>query len=158
MNNRNNLLFQKRTILNVGMLLRDSEIAKQLRSVLLDITQDVCNNKENIKENIIEEIDEKKQIQLDIVQAMMDGDTERESLLKTKLIGLQNRRIIELENKIDLIHTHALTIIESRDIINKLVRKIASKEYNNFGVCYNDLYKQINYKLGINIKLRKKRK
>lgn len=158
MNNRNNLLFQKRTILNVGMLLRDSEIAKQIRNVLLDITQDVCDGKDNVRENIIEEIDEKKQIQLDIVQAMMDGDTEKESLLKTKLIGLQNKRINYLENKIELIHTHSLSIIESRNVINKLTRKIASKEYSNFGTCYNDLYKQINYKLGINIKLRKREK
>ena len=38
--NRSNLLFPKRAILNVGMLLRDSAVAKEVRNRLLDIVHD----------------------------------------------------------------------------------------------------------------------
>ena len=156
--NGKNTLFQKRTILNVGMLLRDSKIAKEVRRKLLDITQDILEGKEINKNIISNEIDEEKQIQLDIVQAMMDGDLEKESLLKTKLIGFQNKRIKSLEEEIDLIHTHSLNIINSRDVINRLMRIIACKEFDNFGKAYNELYKKLNYKLNINIKGRNKKK
>ena len=40
MNNNVNRIFAKRTVLNVGMLLRDSEVAKEIRSRLLDIAHD----------------------------------------------------------------------------------------------------------------------
>ena len=155
---KTNAIYQKRTILNVGMLLTEGCVAKEVRKKLLDITQDILEGKEINKNIISDEIDEEKQIQLDIVQAMMDGDLEKESLLKTKLIGFQNKRIKSLEEEIDLIHTHSLNIINSRDVINRLMRIIACKEFDNFGKAYNELYKKLNYKLNINIKGRDKKK
>ena len=49
-------LFPKRAILRVGMLLRDSEIAKEIRSRLLDIVHDAEQGKTEIIENIVEEL------------------------------------------------------------------------------------------------------
>lgn len=158
MSNRNNTLFTKRTILNVGMLLTGSEVAKELRRRLLDISQDVLEGKEVTKESIIDEMEELKQVQMEIVQAMMDGDLERESLSKSKLIGMQNKRIVKLENEKEQIITHALTISDSRKVLSIIIRNIVSVLRQPYGKVWNDFYKHLNYKLGINIKARLRNK
>ena len=89
----------------------------------------------------------------------MNGDYPKVCEINSKLFALKNKRIVDLETEIENITTHSLTLIESRDVINKLTRLIAIKEYNGiFGKAYGDLYKTVNYKLGINIKARDKKK
>ena len=163
MNNKNNLLFSKRAILNVGMLLRDSKVAKEVRARLLDIEYEsnkaVQENGQTIKDNIINEIDEEKSLMLERITAEMDGDFDKVCVINAKLFALKNKRIKDLEDNIENITTHSLTLTDSRDVINKLVRAIAMKEYGGmFGKAYGDLYKTVNYKLGINIKARNKKK
>ena len=60
--NRGMKLFPKRAILRVGMLLRDSEIAKEIRTRLLDIVQDTEKASPEIIHNVVEEINEEKQL------------------------------------------------------------------------------------------------
>lgn len=152
-------LFPKRAILRVGMLLRDSEVAKEIRTRLLDIIQDTEKESPKIIQNVVAEISEEKQLMLDRVEAEIRGDYSEVSVINAKLFQLKNKRIEELENINNTITTHALTIMESRDVINRLARNIAMKEYNSmFGKAYGDLYSKVNYKLGINIKLRNKKK
>lgn len=162
-NNTGLNLFSKRSILRVGMLLRDSEIAKEIRTRLLDIEYESNNviqeNRKSLKQNIINEISEEKQLMLDRVEAEMNGDYSKVCEINSQLFALKNKRIVELENKVKNITTHSLTLVESRNVINKLVRLIAIKEYRGiFGKAYGDLYKTVNYKLGINIKARDKKK
>ena len=156
-------LFSKRTILNIGMLLTEGDVAKEVRSRLLDIEYEsnkaVQENGQTIKDNIINEIDEEKSLMLERITAEMDGDFEKVCVINAKLFALKNKRIKDLEDNIESITTHSLTLIDSRDVINKLVRAIAMKEYGGmFGKAYGDLYKTVNYKLGINIKARDKKK
>lgn len=156
---RGTLLFTKRSILRMAMLLRDSDVAKEIRSRLLDIVQDVSEGKDDIIENVVNEIDEEVKLTQKLTKAILNGDLEEEGRIKTQIIGSRNKRIAELENKIDYITTNSLDIIESKNVINSLVRNIAVKEYNSmFGKTYSELYKKINYKLGINIKARTKKK
>ena len=161
--NRGMNLFSKRAILNVGMLLTNSDIAEEIRSKLLDIEYEsnkaVQENGQTIKDNIINEIDEEKSLMLERITAEMDGDFEKVCVINAKLFALKNKRIKDLEDNIENITTHSLTLTDSRDVINKLVRAIAMKEYGGmFGKAYGDLYKTVNYKLGINIKARDKKK
>ena len=161
--NRGMKLFSKRAILNVGMLLRDSNVAKEVRARLLDIEYEsskaVQENGKTVKDNIINEIDEEKSLMLERITAEMDGDFEKVCVINAKLFALKNKRIKDLEDNIENITTHSLTLTDSRDVINKLVRAIAMKEYGGmFGKAYGDLYKTVNYKLGINIKARDKKK
>ena len=152
-----NILFPRRAILRVGMLLRDSEIAKEVRTRLLDIIHDTEKEKPEIVQNVVNEIDEEKQLMLDRVKAEMDGNFDDVCVVNAKLFALKNKRITELETENENIKTHALTIIESKNIINRIVRTIAMKEYNSmFGKAWSDLYSKVNYKLGINIKARGK--
>ena len=65
----------------------------------------------------------------------------------------KNKRIKDLEDTVDNITTNKLTIIESKNVINRIVRKIAFVEYDgSFKDAYSNLYSKINYKLNINIK------
>lgn len=158
MNNNVNRIFAKRTVLNVGMLLRDSEIAKEIRSRLLDIVHDSEKSNGDIS-TVIEEVSEEKQLMLDRMEAEFNGDFDKVCEINAKLFALKNKRIKELEDEVETITTHSLTIEESSDVINRLIRIIAVKEYNNqFSKVWGDFYSKLNYKLGINIKSRTKKK
>lgn len=152
-------VYPKRAILRVGMLLRDGEVAKEVRTKLLDIIHDVEQSNPEIVKNVVDEIDEEKQLMLERVQAEMDGNFYKVCEVNAKLFALKNKRIEELEDENRIITSHSLTILESKAVINRLVRSIAVKEFNGaFGRTWNEFYTLLNYKLGINIKKRKKAK
>ena len=152
-------IFNRRATLNVAMLLRDSEVAQEIRKYLLDIEHDTSIQSPEIVVNKLQELSEEKSIMLELVEAQMDGDLEKVNICHTKLYAIKNKRIKELEDTNQLITSNALTIIDSKAIINRLVRAIAVKEYSGmFGKAYGDLYAKANYKLGINIKARDKKK
>ena len=66
---------------------------------------------------------------------------------------------VKLEHTIKEITTHALTIEDSRLVINRHVRKIATEVYHGkFQNCWDALYNKFNYLEGINIKKRKRAK
>lgn len=143
-------LIPKRALLRIGMLLRDSEIAKEVRSKLLDIVHDT-ETKTDIVEEVVNEIRTEQQISEDLMKAILEGDLQKESFLKTELIGLKNKRIVQLENTI----INSLTIKESKAVINKCVRTMSANKYNGmFGKAWNDFYKFANYKLKMNIHAR----
>ncbi|HBG4932946.1 TPA: hypothetical protein KQF29_002178 [Clostridioides difficile] len=142
------ILIPKRAILRIGMLLRDSEVAKEVRTRLLDIVHDA----EEQTEIVIEEIRTEQNIKEDMLEAIISGDHNKLSVLQTELIGLKNKRISHLEDVI----TNSVTITESKAIINKCVRTIAVKKFNcMFGKAWDGFYRFINYKLGINVRNRK---
>lgn len=160
--NRGMNLFSKRAILNVGMLLEDSKIAKEIRSRLLDMEYESNNsiqdNGKTLKQNIINEIEDEKELIMQRVDAEMDGNYDEVHVINAKLFALKNKRIKDLENEVESITTHSLDIIESRKIINRLIRTIAFKEFRGkFGDCWSELWSKANYQLGINVKARKKK-
>ena len=65
---KNNTLFPRRAIPRVGMLLRDSEVAKEVRTQLLNIEEKVS------KESKIEDINEEEKFMLAIGKAVVNGD------------------------------------------------------------------------------------
>lgn len=150
-------IFPKRAILRVGMLLRDSEIAKEIRTKLLDITHD--SEKGNGDMNtIINEIDEEKQLQMQLGIAICEGNMQKVVEIQTKINSIKNARITQLEKDKENIIIHALTIEESRDVVNRLIRTIAYTKDNGYVArTWSELYKKLNYKLHINIKSREKK-
>lgn len=64
-------LFPKRAILRIGMLLRDSVIAKEVRTQLLNVVEVV---KENNDEMLVQEIDKEKQLYMNIMFATNDAE------------------------------------------------------------------------------------
>lgn len=161
--NRGMKLFSKRAILNVGMLLRDSIIAKEVRRRLLDIeyesNKSIQENGQTLKENIVEEIRTEQQIQKELIEAMMSGNYIRESELKTELIGMKNKRIAELETTNKIITENAITIKETRMVINKIIRSIANRRYHDkIEYCWDHAYNMLLYKHNISVRRRERKK
>lgn len=99
-NNTGLILFSKRAILNVGMLLRDSKIAIELRSKLLDIVHDASEGQGSV-DTIIDEINEEKRLSLELSNAIIDGDLGKVIEITTKINALKNKRIQEMQPKAD---------------------------------------------------------
>ena len=81
------------------------------------------------------------------------------ALVKMEVEEATKPLLKEIEDKgeqIEIITTHTTTLVESKDIINKLIRKVANVTGKHFSKIWNEFYSQINYKLNINIKNRKK--
>ena len=85
-------LFPKRAILRVGMLLRDSEVAKEIRSRLLDIVHDAEQGKTDIIQGIANDIDEEKVIKEKMFNGMLNGDVMLMAEAATLLSALKNKR------------------------------------------------------------------
>lgn len=149
--NGNNTILTKRALLNVGMLLKDSEIAKELRRRILDIVHDSENGNGNIK-TIVSEIDEETKLSMDLGLAMVKGDMNLVMNLSTQIFDLKNKRIKTLTDVIE----NSVTISESKRIIRMCINYITPRKYNGlYGMAWNDLYRFVNYKLGINVNARK---
>ncbi|NJJ37163.1 hypothetical protein GSQ51_18865 [Clostridioides difficile] len=145
------ILIPKRAILRIGMLLRDSEIAKEIRTKLLDIVH-YAEEETEIINDIIEEIRTEQEISEDMLKAIIAGDKDKLSLLQTEYIGLKNKRICHLENVV----ANSITITESKAVINKCIRLIAIEKFDKmFYKAWDEFYRFLNYKLGINVKNRK---
>lgn len=154
-----NTIFPKRAVLRIGMLLRDSEVAKEVRTLLLNVYHDTEQGKEDVIENINKELTLEQQLITDKAMAEYEGNWNEVSVINAKLFNLKNKRIKELEAENKNLITTATTIKDSRQVINVLIRNIAVNHYNgNFGVAWSDFYKKINYKLGINLKTREGKK
>ena len=138
------------------MLLTVGSVAEEVRSRLLDVAQDAETETASIKA-IVEEIDEERQLMMDRIQAEMDGDFDKVCVINAKLFALKNKRIKELEDINEIIINHSTTIEDSRSVINRLLRMIATETKVAFGKAYSEFYSKVNYKLGINLKARNKK-
>lgn len=94
--NRGMYLMTKRTLLNIGMLLRDSEVAKELRRRILDIIHDAENGNGSI-ETVVNEIDEEKKLSMELGAAIVEGNLSKVVEITTKINELKNKRISELQ-------------------------------------------------------------
>ena len=149
--NGNNTILTKRTLLNIGMLLTKSKVAKELRRRILDIVHDSENRNGNIK-TIVNEIDEETKLSMDLGLAMVKGDMNLVMNLSTQIFDLKNKRIKTLTDVIE----NSVTISESKRIIRMCINYITPRKYNGlYGMAWNDLYRFVNYKLGINVNARK---
>lgn len=88
-------IFPKRAILRVGMLLRDSEVAKEVRTQLLNIEEHAATEVKTY------EIDYEQQLHLKLGQAVAKGDILLAVQITQEVEAYKNRHIIEKANKYD---------------------------------------------------------
>jgi len=88
-----NALFTKRAILRVGMLLRDSEVAKEVRTQLLNIEEHAS---EEIKTY---EIDCEQELHMKVGKALSEGDMFAFGQAIKELEDYKNRHMIEKAEK-----------------------------------------------------------
>lgn len=98
--NRGMYLMTKRTLLNIGMLLRDSEVAKELRRRILDIVHDAENGNGSV-ETVVNEIDEEKKLSMELGAAIVEGNLSKVVEITTKINELKNKRISELQPRVN---------------------------------------------------------
>lgn len=153
--NRGLALFPKRAILRIGMLLQKSDVAKELRSRLLDIFHDAEHNTK-IVENVFQEIRTEQEIATEMSQAILMGDFSKLSLLQTELIGIKNKRINKLENTVNILVDQYTTFDEFKRVANACMRAIASKDERPINKMWATYYKFLYDKEGISVNTRYK--
>lgn len=87
-------IFTRRAILNVGMLLRDSKVAKEVRSKLLDMSED-----KQVIGNTISEITQEQLLMLNVIQATTD---EERMLALSKLNTYKESKILKVKEELDV--------------------------------------------------------
>ena len=147
--NRGLKVFPRRAILRIGMLLRDSEVAKEVRTQLLNIEE---KTSDGIKTH---DIDEEQTLILNIGMAYASGNIESVMKATTEYNAFQNRHIKRLENDNKAL---ADGILEwgDRNKLNAGIRRLASVTGIQSSKMWNELYKNLQYKYGICVKQRGK--
>lgn len=148
------LLFPKRAVLRIGMLLRDSEVAKEVRTQLLNIEEN------STAEEKTYEIDLEMEMCEEIVKAFATGSMMDMLVGAQKLYQYQHRHILELiEENTQVKESNELLSGEilhwdNRQILNKAVRTIASRAHRTCGSVWGELYDELRYKHGISLSQR----
>ena len=148
------ILFPKRAILRVGMLLRDSVIAKEIRTQLLNIVEIAQEEKPEI---ITQEIQKEEDLLLNIGKAFATGDMMKLMTATQEYSSYKDRHIKRLENDKKLLTAEILTISD-RQMFNAVMRKLVYTLHIDYPIAFGIFYKQLNYKYGINLKARGDRK
>ena len=150
--------FSKRAIMRIGMLLRDSRVAQELRTQLLNIVE---HAEESAPEILTQEIDEETKLQIELGRAVMSGDTELVMKATSNILAYKNRHIdrlkeaneqAEIENK--TLAGDILRITNRKELV-RAVRCLSSRIKATIPATWNILYKQLLYKFGISLKSRK---
>lgn len=145
--NRGLKVFPRRAILRVGMLLRDSVIAKEVRTQLLNIEE---KTSDEVK---VQDINEEQSLMLAVGMAVASGDANAVAVATTNLIAFKNRHIEKLKNDNKALADGILEW-KDRDRLNAGIRKLSAVTGIHFSKMWNELYKNLQYKYGICLKQR----
>lgn len=152
--NRGIRVFPRRAILRIGMFLRNSIVAKEVRTQLLNIEEKTT---EKIK---LQDINEEQRLMLNVGMAYASGNIEAVMKATTEYNAFQNRHIQKLkdDNKQLDNDNKALSIgileWEDRSKLNAGIRMLANRIGKSYGEVWNELYKNLQYKHSICLKMR----
>lgn len=155
--NRGIKAFPRRAILRIGMLLRDSKVAKEVRNQLLNIEEKVSDD---IK---VADINEEQSLIMSLGMAVMSGDSSKAIDVFAKMMEYKNRHIQKLEDKNQVLLSDNKLLSEDiltwsdRSKLNAGVRKVALNTHTNYSEVWSDLYRNLKYKYHIDVKNRGKK-
>ncbi len=144
---RGTKVFPRRAILRVGMLLRDSVVAKEVRTQLLNIEE---KTSDEVK---VQDINEEKRLMLNVGMAYASGNMEALMKATTEYNAFQNRHIEKLK-KDNKALAEGILEWKDRNKLNAGIRKLAAVTGIHFSKMWNELYKNLQYKYGICLKQR----
>ena len=145
--NRGVRVFSKRAVLRIGMLLRDSQVAKEVRTQLLNVFEKTSTNQK------VEEIEKENKLLMDFAVAFRDGNKLDMAEAAQELIQYQYRHINALKKE-NLLLAKDILVWEDRAKFNMAVRTIAGIIQEDYGSVYSEIYRQLKYKYGIDLKRR----
>ena len=91
-NNRGLKAFSRRAVLRIGMLLQQSEVAREVRNQLLNIEEKTS------MEIKTEDIEEEQKLMLSVGMAVASGDANAVAIASANLVAFKNRHIEKLQN------------------------------------------------------------
>lgn len=146
-NNRGLKAFSKRAVLRIGMLLQQSEVAREVRTQLLNIEEKTADDVKT------EDINEEQRLMLNVGMAYASGSIEAVMKATTEYNAFQNRHIEKLKQDNKALAGNILEW-KDRSKLNAGIRMLASVTGKNFSKVWNELYKNLQYKYGICLKQR----
>ena len=155
-NHRNNLLFTRRSILRVGMLLRDSVIAKEVRTQLLNIEE---KTSDDVK---IQDITEEQSLMLAVGMAFAGGELNAFVTASTNLVAFKNRHIEQLQADNEKLENDNMALAgdilewSDRKKMSAGIRRLKTFTTLTYADLWNELYRNLQYKYGISLKQRGK--
>jgi len=154
--NRGIRCFSKRAILRIGMLLRDSDIAKEVRTQLLNTFEHSTDKQKTA------DIDDETKLIEEVGRMYCLGDKESFAIAAQSYIAFQNRHIKKLKDSNEELENNNKALAgellkwDDRKCINRAVRLIASECNTKFGYIWKELYDELRYKHGIGLSQRGK--
>lgn len=143
--------FSPRAVLRIGMLLRDSEVAKEVRTQLLNVLQTVEPEKRT------EAIDEEGTMLLAIIRA---GSPELMAVELGKYRDFMNRHIARIEEEkaglateLAVVHNEIVTWTP-KQVTNRLIASIGYKLGNRPDIAWSKLWQRMYHHHGIGIRHR----
>lgn len=147
--NKFNLMFPRRAVLRIGMLLQKSSIAKEIRNQLLNIEEKTS------VEVKTQDINEETKLMLEVGIAVASGNATSVAIATANLIAFKNRYIDQLKLSNDAL-ANGILKWEHRSRINFAMRKLVQSAHLQYGQAWNDLYKQLKNKYHMDLKARGK--
>jgi len=141
------IMFPKRAVLRFGMLLRDSEIAREVRTQLLNVFENAS------QEEQVFEIDKEMSLYYGIAEAYATGDPMKIMMASLDLDKYRRRHIEALETDNKMLATEILTW-DDRACVNRAIRLIANRSSFTYGNAWKALYDELRYKHGIGLSQR----
>lgn len=162
------ILFPKRAVLRMGMLLRDSIIAQEVRTQLLNMAEHIAEENPEI---LTREIDKEGELLLDIAKAYASGDPIMLMKATSAHASYLKRHNEQLTKENEELGESNKKLAESNDILagnilkwsdrksaNSVVRLMAKEMHQSYSSVWGFIYKELLYKHGINLKQRDNRK
>ena len=163
--------FPKRAVLRFGMLLRDSEIAKEIRTQLLNVVEKV---EEVQPEVLTEEIDKEQELLNNVALAWASGDMMKFAGATMELNQYKDRHINQLKEANATLHKENTELTDQNKLLtddnnilagdilawsnrasaNKIVRLMATNLDWKFGKAWKEIYDQLSYRHGISLAMR----
>ena len=143
------LAFSQRAILRIGMLLRDSPIAKEIRTQLLNVFETSTTGQKT------QAIEDEEILFAAYGKAMILGDKQDMADAARAIFDFQNRHISELKDN-NKVLTGEILAWSDRAQLNKAIRVIANRINISHGHAWNMLYDELLYKHSISLKMRGK--
>lgn len=142
-------MFSKRAILRIGMLLRDSKIAQEVRTQLLNTFEQTTDEQKT------KDINDEEKLIYDIGLAVAGGNAIEVAQAATNYIAFKDRHISQLKQDNKMMAAEILAW-EDRSSVNKAMRIIATKLGVPFGYPWKWLYDELRYKYGMGLSQRGK--
>lgn len=128
MSNSGLKVFPRRAILRVGMLLRDSEVAKEVRTQLLNIEEKTS------MEIKTKDINEEQELMLNVGKAVASGDANAVAIASANLIAFKNRHIEKLTKENNGLNEFYDDLMNTEGLmsINTMAKELSIGEYKLF--------------------------